>query len=312
MDALVIILLSLILISVGVGFYAVVKQQGRILLRLDQIEQNAKLAAAGAEDVSDEAEPGGLALTTDFPAFQFPDLTGKTVALQDFRGKRVLLVHWNFECGFCDSIAPDLAALETGLEKANVALVLLAYGDLASNQKQAYEYALKFPLLLMKDDETPGPFSQQGTPVAYLLDEVGRVDAPFASGADRVLSLAKALATSRSEDVLSRSSASPGFGDQPQTLKNRSAQPLPEPGLPALPSQLTPTDTTRRHEQAPRYGSRRHRLCCIHSDHCHYRYDIAHVHFYSMHPRHAFPTGRIPLLRRAVVSASELSTTRMR
>src|SRR6266699_906582 len=168
MDALVIILLTLILISVGVGFYAVVKQQGRILLRLDQIEQNAKLAADGPEDVSDEAEPGGLALTTDFPTFQFPDLTGKTVALQDFRGKRVLLVHWNFECGFCDSIAPDLAALETGLEKANVALVLLAYGDAASNQKQVYEYALKFPLLLMKDDETPGHFSQQGTPVAYL------------------------------------------------------------------------------------------------------------------------------------------------
>src|SRR6266567_8560238 len=247
MTALAIILLGLILISVVVGFYALVKQQGRILLRLDQLEQNAKLAAAGAEDISEEAEPGGLALATDFPAFQLPDLTGKTVALEDYRGKRVLLVHWNFECGFCDAIAPDLAALDTGLEQANVALVLLAYGDSASNQKQAADHGLKSALLLMKENETPEPFSQQGTPVAYLLDEEGRVDAPFASGADRVLSLAKALATTRNEDVLSSSAALPGFGNEPQTLENRSAQPLPEPWPPALPSRPTPTDTARRH-----------------------------------------------------------------
>src|SRR6266568_4618783 len=247
MTALAIILLTLILISVVVGFYALVKQQGRILLRLDQLERNAKVAAAGAEDVSEEAEPAGLALATDFPAFQFPDLTGKTVALKDFRGKRVLLVHWNFECGFCDSIAPDLAALETGLEKANVALVLLAYGDAASNQKQAAEHGMKSRLLLMKDDRSPEPFSQQGTPVGYLLDEAGRVDAPLASGADRVLSLAKALVTSRGEDILSRSAAHPGFGDEPRTSINRPGQPLSEPWPRALPSQPAPTDTARQH-----------------------------------------------------------------
>src|SRR6266700_7011260 len=168
MNSLIIILLTLILVSLGVGFYALVKQQGRILLRLDQLEQNAKLGAEGVSE--EEADPGGLALGTDFPAFQFPDVTGKTVALPHFRGKRVLLVHWSFECGFCDAIAPDLAALDTGLEHANVALVLLAYGDSASNQKQAADHGLKSALLLMKEIETPEPFSQQGTPVAYLLD----------------------------------------------------------------------------------------------------------------------------------------------
>jgi peroxiredoxin len=112
------------------------------------------------------------------------------VALKDFRGKRVLLVHWNFECGFCDSIAAALARLETNFEKQNVQLVLLAYGEAQPNQEQAAEHGLKCPILLMKDQEKPAPFEQEGTPAAYLLDEEGRVAAPRARGADRVLALA--------------------------------------------------------------------------------------------------------------------------
>ena len=45
MTTLVLLLLALLLVSVWLGFYALVKQQGRILLRLDQLEENAKLAA---------------------------------------------------------------------------------------------------------------------------------------------------------------------------------------------------------------------------------------------------------------------------
>jgi len=187
------VLLLIILFSLWIGFYLLVKQQGRILLRLDVLEQNAKGAATEHLDAGEEAEPEGLAVATDFPPFKFPDLAGKVVALEDFRGKRVLLVNWNFECGFCESIAPDLASFETSLQKANVALVLLAHGDAASNQKGAAEHGLKCPILLMEDGETPKPFSHRGTPVAYLLDEERRVDAPFASGADRVLGLVRAM-----------------------------------------------------------------------------------------------------------------------
>src|SRR5438045_9561520 len=95
------ILLLLILISIWTGFYALAKQQGRILLRLDQIEESAKVAGTGPENPNDQTEPDGLPLKTHFPAFKFPDLTGKTVALEDVGGKRVLLGHWNFAVGFC-------------------------------------------------------------------------------------------------------------------------------------------------------------------------------------------------------------------
>jgi peroxiredoxin len=187
-------LLLLILISLWIGFYQIVKQQGRILLRLDQLEQHGQVAGAGLEKPGEQAEPGGLPVQSDFPTFSFPDLAGRAVALEDFRGKRVLLVHWNFECGFCDSIAPQLARLQSSLEKHNVQLLLLAHGDAASNRKGAEEHALKCPILLIAEPEKAGPFETEGTPVAYLLDEEGRVAAPLARGADRVLPLALDLA----------------------------------------------------------------------------------------------------------------------
>src|SRR5437773_2485511 len=195
MIGLALILLTLLLISVWVGFYGLVKQQGRILLRLDQLEQNAKVGAVERQDLSEEGAPEGLALATEFPDFKFPDLTGRTVALEDFRGKRVLLVHWNFECGFCESIARELRNLGTSLQERNVQLVLLTYGDSGFNQEQVAKHGLNCPVLLINDEDSPAPFVNQGTPVAYLLDEQGQVAGPFASGADQVIALAQHCAT---------------------------------------------------------------------------------------------------------------------
>jgi peroxiredoxin len=188
------VLLLLILVSVWIGFYQIFKQQGRILLRLDQLERNGPAAEASLEHQGEQAEPAGLPLQSPFPGFTFPDLTGKAVALEDFRGRRVFLVNWNFECGFCDSIAAELARLEAGFAQHNVQLLLLAQGAVSSNQEGAAEHGLKCPILLMKDQEDAQPFEHEGTPVAYLLDEEGRVAAPLARGADGVLALALEVA----------------------------------------------------------------------------------------------------------------------
>src|ERR1700694_804792 len=120
----VIILLGLILISsIGLWFvlYQVIKQQGRMLLRFDEIAQHITGTAV--------PEPQGLSVGTQFDSFALPDLTGQTVTLEQFRGKRVLLVNWSPQCGFCDLIAPDLAQLQTDFQKHNVELVLVSSAD---------------------------------------------------------------------------------------------------------------------------------------------------------------------------------------
>ena len=184
----------LILISIWVGFYQLVKQQGRILLRLDELERS--LRASHGSFGQEEDAVDGLAPGTLFPDFELPDVAGRNRGLAEFRGKRLLLIHWNFDCGFCEAISGELARLESDIEKQNARIVLLAFGDAAFNRRQAASHGLKSPILLVNENLIPEPFKHQGTPVAYFLDEHLNVAAAFASGADQVLALARQVADS--------------------------------------------------------------------------------------------------------------------
>jgi peroxiredoxin len=146
------------------------------------------------------------------------------VALGDFRGHRVLLLHWNFDCGFCSALAPELARFEARLEERNVRLVLLAKGEAESNRERAAALGLTCRILLLQGREKPQPFEHRGTPVAYLLDEEGRIAAPFASGRDEVLALARQAAGNeagapQSEVAESRGIDLSGRPPQAQTLE---------------------------------------------------------------------------------------------
>jgi peroxiredoxin len=189
-----VILLVLIVLSVWVGFYQLVKQQGRILLRLDALELAVR-ADRDADERHGDGVVGGLAAGTAFPDFEFHDLSGKTCSLENFKGKGLLLIHWNFECGFCEAIAGDLAQLETNLEKQNAQIALLASGDESFNRERMARHRLKATLLLKNEKHAPEPFEGRGTPVAYFLNERGQVAAPFASGADEVLALARKISS---------------------------------------------------------------------------------------------------------------------
>ena len=231
MTALVLLLLILIFLTVCVGFYGLLKQQGRILLRLDELDKLAKSAAEKREQTGEAIDPDELVIGTEFSAFTLPDISGKTIALEDFRGKRTLLVLWSFQCGFCEMIAPDLAGLQAGLEDANVALVLLAYGELAANHKGAAEHGLDCPILVMKNGEIPKPFNHRGTPSAYLLDEEGRVDSPFVSGADKVLALARAIVEQHAENPEVSQLQSNGSGNGGEVSVPEPAHRVRLPGL---------------------------------------------------------------------------------
>ena len=61
------VMLVIIVVSLCVGLYQVVKQQGRILLRLDAIEKQR-------EKADQTPEPTGLPAGTAFPSFSIPDL----------------------------------------------------------------------------------------------------------------------------------------------------------------------------------------------------------------------------------------------
>ena len=181
-----IVIEALVAVTLGLVLFQVLKQQGRILRRLDELE----LKAAGA------STPAELEIGTLVQDFQAPDLSGKNVSLSDFRGRRVLLIYWNPQCGFCDMLAAELAPLQTALKKNNTEVVLVTYGDVESNRKLAVEHGLDSTILLI--ESSPAKefivnelFRHRGTPSAYLLDEQKRVIQALAVGMDDILRVAR-------------------------------------------------------------------------------------------------------------------------
>ena len=122
MGAIVWVFLGLLAVAVfclAWVLFQIMRQQGRLLLRLESLERlgpGAELAGSVEANGSPRQERG-LSLATLAPPFQLSDLDGRLVALEDFRGQRVLLVHWDTGCGFCDQIAPELARLQGDLRK---------------------------------------------------------------------------------------------------------------------------------------------------------------------------------------------------
>jgi peroxiredoxin len=189
---------GLILLTLLVFLFQLMKQQGRLLLRLDELQRQITDTQIAAFTGSNSAGPVGLPPGTAVAPFSLPDLTGQMVALEHFKGKRVLLVHWSPGCGFCVKIATALAELQPALRKHDVVLVFVSFGDVESNRKLTEEHGLEGPILLVKEgSQTPELFQQFGTPVAYLLDEQGSVLAPVAVGSEQVSALANDAAMGR-------------------------------------------------------------------------------------------------------------------
>jgi len=179
--------LTVALAMLASALYQVLQQQGRILLTVGSLEQ--RLAAG---DTPPAAQ--GIPVGERFPPFELPDATGRMVGLDDFGGDRTLLVHWNPSCGFCDLIASDLAELAPKLAEAKTDMALVSYGDVDSNLEFAERHGLDLPVLLIDGSEPPAGFAGMGTPVAYELDEPGRVAKPLAMGADEVVELVRSAA----------------------------------------------------------------------------------------------------------------------
>jgi peroxiredoxin len=159
------------------------KQNGRLLLRLDDVEA---ILAEGAEQL-----PEALPVGTSFPDFRLPDLDGVEHGLDEFRGRKILLIHWGAQCGYCDVIAADLARLQPELRRGGTELVLVSMGDPEDNRAMLAEHGLDCTALLQELGGMLAPFETLGTPVAYLLDEDGRVASGLALGADEVVGLAR-------------------------------------------------------------------------------------------------------------------------
>jgi peroxiredoxin len=199
------IVLPWLLILLGLRlFYVLARQNGRILLILEAIEERLDEMSEGQADESlpivrkgkrplseSRLQRDGLTKGTTAPDFRLPRLDGGELSFSEFRGKKLLLVFSDPHCGPCDALAPDLEKAHR--ENLEVQVLMISRGEVADNRQKVRQYRLTFPIVLQRKWEISKLYAMFATPIGYLIDEEGMIASEVAIGAEAILELVSGL-----------------------------------------------------------------------------------------------------------------------
>ena len=122
-----------------------------------------------------------MPLGTSAPAFELPDtISGRTVRLQDYAGKRALLVI--FLCNHCPyviHVREGLTALGRDYEKKDVGIVAISANDPATHPDDAPQklgseskrLGYRFPVLFDESQDVAKAYRAACTPDFFLFDQ---------------------------------------------------------------------------------------------------------------------------------------------
>ncbi len=176
--AVIVLLLLAASLSLNVGL---LRQHGRMLRRLDAVEQRLGLAA--------ETEPESLAVGAAVPDVTVTDAAGSALAVSTLLepGFPLVLVFTSPGCRPCSVLIPEVARWQAK-HADELRLVLVVAAGPEQVRATAQEHGIT---LALADPERrlAGAFGVAATPTAVLVDTSGRLAAPLARGsaAARVL-----------------------------------------------------------------------------------------------------------------------------
>lgn len=198
-----------VLIAIG-ALYACIgllRQHGRMLLRIDALEQAAAAAGgtravATSNGTNGHAHTGAAAATVNslkvpmgspVPAFSLPDLSGTTVtdATLVAPGRPTLLLFTDPNCGPCNTIAPDLERWAAEYRE-RFAMVLVTRGDLAAVKKK-YGASAAAHVLYDKELVLANAIGTLPTPSAVTISADGRVQSEVGIGQHGIEGLIAAI-----------------------------------------------------------------------------------------------------------------------
>ena len=175
--------------------YGLLRQSGRILARLEALEAPGARESSlmSPEDAlvdrslsTSRLNRDGLTPGVPAPAFSLPTVDGRTVALADYAGRRLLLVFSDPECAPCMELLPRLDA---AARVADVPVLVISRGGVDANRRKLAEARSTLTVALQAHWEISRLYAKFSTPVAYLVDEQGRIASEVAAGATAILSL---------------------------------------------------------------------------------------------------------------------------
>ncbi len=128
---------------------------------------------------SDAETVARVAAHVDFraPAFTLTALDGKSISLNDGRGKIVLVNFWATWCPPCRSEMPDIQAAYLAHRSEFIVLAINQSESDEAVKQFADEFHLTFPLLLDRDGAVSRQFQVQALPTSFFIDRAGVIRA---------------------------------------------------------------------------------------------------------------------------------------
>ena len=156
------------------------RQQGRVLLRMDALEANAGTRAPAPV-------PPGLPIGAPAPAFEMESTAGGRTTLRHLLagGEPLVLAFVDPDCRPCRSLLPALAEREAGETRL---VVVISRAGPGAARAMASEYALPVALI-DPDGSVADAYDSPGTPTAVAIGPDGMIRSELAAGPDAVREL---------------------------------------------------------------------------------------------------------------------------
>jgi peroxiredoxin len=126
-----------------------------------------------------ERTSASVMISRSAPEFALPALSGDTVSLADYRGKKTLVVsYWASWCGPCKVELPELREFYKRYHKADANFEILAISideEKADAEKYAAAEKLPFPVLFDPQSKTADAYSVEGIPTLFVINKDGKI-----------------------------------------------------------------------------------------------------------------------------------------
>lgn len=117
------------------------------------------------------------ATVTAAPVFALKDLKGKTVRLEDYKGKIVLINFWATWCAPCQSEMPELVKLQKRYAAKGLQILGVTYEPetLRAVSRVAQKFKINYPLLFGTEELSKQYKIEEVLPVTIIVDREGNI-----------------------------------------------------------------------------------------------------------------------------------------
>ena len=167
-----------------------IKQNGRLLMRVDALESGLGGGAATSPNGSVASQPSlGLPIGATAPEFELPGLHGETLTLESLRasGKPVMLLFTDANCASCTAMLPEIRRWQKE-HAEELTISLVSQGTVEENRAKSTEHGLR-GVLMEQDWEVSEAYEVEASPSAVLVRPDGTIGSPVHEGSDAISGL---------------------------------------------------------------------------------------------------------------------------